>query len=240
MSNRRADSLIKVIDSINPDVLLVVETDSWWEKQLIVFDDRYPYSVKVPLGNTYGMILFSRLKLLEKKVAYLIEEKVPSIYTIVELPRSTKVELHCVHPRPPRPDKNQDSTKRDAELLIVAKRTKSSEKPVIVVGDLNDVAWSHTTRLFQKISGLLDPRIGRGFFNTFHAKYPFLRWPLDHVFHSSHFKLASFRRLPYFGSDHFPIFIEMVYDPEQKNNQHPEPASHSEKDEVDKKIKEAL
>jgi len=34
-----------------------------------------------------------------------------------------------------------------------------------------------------------DPRIGREVCNTFHAEHPFFRYPLDHAFHSEHFKL---------------------------------------------------
>ena len=75
------------------------------------------------------------------------------------------------------------------------------------MGDLNDVAWSRTTRLFQRISGLLDPRVGRRYVNTFHADYPLLRWSLDHVFHSTDFALVAMQRLPHIGSDHFPIYV---------------------------------
>lgn len=82
-----------------------------------------------------------------------------------------------MHPRPPgvqRADEEkdsgieeaadrQDSDKRDAELLLVATEVKNlGDVPVIVGGDFNDVAWSYTTDLFQRIGGLLDPRVGRG------------------------------------------------------------------------------
>ena len=87
------------------------------------------------------------------------------------------------------------------------------DAPAIVTGDLNDVAWSPTTRDFRKISGMSDPRRGRGFFNTFHADYPPLRWPLDHVFHSSHFELVHIKRMPSIGSDHFPLLTTLRLKP---------------------------
>ena len=43
--------------------------------------------------------------------------------------------------------------------------------------------------------------------NTFHADYPFFRWSLDHVFHSTDFALVHMERLPHVGSDHFPVFL---------------------------------
>lgn len=211
--NRKAKEYLQNLLAADADLILLLETDQWWDDNTLSLADQYSYSVKVPLENTYGMILYSRFKLCSWSVEWLVEEGVPSIHAVVELPCGKQVKLFCVHPTPPVPTENPRSTERDKELLIVAKLAKSSTLPVIVLGDLNDVAWSYTTELFCKISGLLDPRKGRGFFNTFHAWYPFLRFPLDHIFCSVHFKLIALTRLPAAGSDHFPMYAQLQYEP---------------------------
>jgi endonuclease/exonuclease/phosphatase (EEP) superfamily protein YafD len=176
-------------------------------------------------------MLYSKLELLHPEVRFLIEPDIPSMRARVSLSGGTEVEIHCLHPRPPVPQESPRSTERDAELMVVGKETKGKELPIVVMGDLNDVAWSRTNYLFQRISGLLDPRIGRGLYNSFHADYFFLRFPLDHFFHSNHFRLVDLKRLAYFGSDHFPMYIRLSYEPEAKRQQKPpeaDAADHAE------------
>lgn len=213
MENRNADGLIELVRENRPDVLVTLETDLWWEEQLRPLEAQYPHTIKCPLDNRYGMHVYSRLPLSESRVAFLVEDDVPSMHALVQLPSGHKVRIHFLHPTPPFPTESETSAERDAELVIVGRSASSSDLPVIVTGDLNDVAWSSTTRLFRKISGLLDPRVGRGMFNTFHASCWLMRWPLDHLFHSRHFTLSSLRRLRSFGSDHFPLWSELVLEP---------------------------
>ncbi|MCC5937467.1 MAG: endonuclease/exonuclease/phosphatase family protein [Lunatimonas sp.] len=239
--NRQADKLLKLVYRYQPDILLTLESDQWWQDQLSVLEQAYPHTVKIPLDNLYGMHLYSKLNLTETKVLYLVEEDIPSIHSLVTLRSGEKIEIHCLHPEPPSPTESETSTSRDAELLIVGKNVKQSSCPVIVLGDLNDVAWSRTTKLFQKISGLLDPRIGRGFFNTFHAGYWFLRWPLDHVFISKEFLLRTIKVLPSIGSDHFPVFMHLHLNPPKAhlNDSQQAPPDREEKDWADEKIENA-
>ena len=217
--NDETQKLVELVKDKRPDILITLETDKKWEKALNQIEANYPYTVKVPLDNLYGMHLYSKLELIDPEVKYLMIDDIPSIHTQLRLQGGQVIWLYCLHPMPPSPTEADKSTTRDAELLMVGKHIKENKQTAILAGDLNDVAWSKTTRRFQRISGLLDPRIGRHFINTFHVKYPFLRWALDHIFHSACFTLVDIQRMPSIGSDHFPVMTTLQYDPEQASKQ---------------------
>lgn len=238
--NKDFESFLSVLKKANPDIVVLLEANHWWQEKLNIFKDEYPYSVEYPLENYYGIILLSKLKLKETEVRFLVDDSIPSIHAFVQLKNGTWVKLYCLHPMPPSPTENEKSLDRDAEILIVAKEIRKKDYPIIVMGDLNDVAWSHTTRMFQRISQLLDPRIGRGFYNTFHANYPLFRWPLDHLFVSDDFKLAELRRLESIGSDHFPMFAELCHGCKTKENGSPDNASKEDKTEAKETIENGL
>lgn len=237
--NRRYERLLALVQQWQPDIVLTLESDAWWQERLAVLEQDYAYTVKIPLDNLYGMHLYSRLPLRDAEVRHWVQEDVPSIRTDVQLRSGHWVRLYCLHPMPPAPQESTTSTHRDAELLLVGQEIACSNMPVMVFGDLNDVAWSSTSRLFQKTSGLLDPRIGRGLFSTFHVHWPLMRWPLDHIFHSSDFLMREIRVLPNIGSDHFPVYGSFQYHPAAESVQEAPQAEPEDHREVQQKIEAA-
>jgi endonuclease/exonuclease/phosphatase (EEP) superfamily protein YafD len=221
LENTHCELWKQVITAADPDVILAVEPDQRWERELESLTERWPWVVRQPQDNCYGMMLYSRLEIDDVQLQYRVQEDVPSVSLRVRLPAGIWVRFYGVHPRPPEPIRDQSSTPRDAELVLIGKEVGQSTGPTIVGGDLNDVAWSKTTRLFQRLSKLLDPRRGRGLFNTWNANNLLMRFPLDHVFHSNHFRLVQLKRLDHVGSDHFPVLIELSYQPEISDEQPP-------------------
>jgi endonuclease/exonuclease/phosphatase (EEP) superfamily protein YafD len=211
MDNREAPRWLAEVQASAPDLVLMLEPDAWWVEQVQALRATLPYAVEHPLDNTYGIALYSRFPLHEAVVREVVEAGVPSIWGSFELPAGDRVRFAFLHPRPPR--FAEDSAERDAELVLVARELEDHEGPALVAGDLNDVAWSDTTRLFQRISGLLDPRIGRGLYSTYHARYLLWRWPVDYAFHSEHPALVDLRRLAAAGSDHFGILVALAVTP---------------------------
>ncbi len=213
MENDKYSDVVELIKYVNADVVLLAETNKLWAENLSELDEIYPNRISHLLENHYGMMFFSKLEIHDSELQFVIQDDIPSVHTQIKLRSGDDIAFHGVHPRPPVPEEKGRSTERDGELLLVGKAVRESNLPCIVAGDMNDAAWSKSTKLFKRISGLLDPRIGRGFYNTFHAQHKFFRLPLDHVFHSHHFRLIKMERVKNScGSDHFPVFINLSYE----------------------------
>lgn len=240
MTNRDHARWATVIRKAAPDVILAVETDAAWADYITEeFGATHPHQVMEPQDNTYGMVVVSRFPLRNTEVRRLVEPTVPSLFTQIELPSGDLVQGVFLHPRPPRPELGLGTHLRDAELVLAARAVQKLPAPTVVAGDLNDVAWSRTTRLFQNLSEVLDPRVGRGLFSTFHADWRLLRYPLDHVFHSDGLTVAEIRRLDHVGSDHFPVLIELAVERKGRRGRR-RPTAHVEhRDDAQEAIDEA-
>lgn len=213
--NRNAAGLLRLIRQADPDMVLLEETNAWWLRAVDSLSRVYPYHLLRPLPDTYGMLLYSKYPLSDTITRFLQHPNVPSFYANVRLPSGRSFYLCAVHPVPPVPSEHPyNKHQREQELVkvgrLVVQQTQGPGLPTLVVGDLNDVAWSHTNRLFEEQGHLRSVRVGRGLYATFDARIPVLRWPLDHVFVSSQFRVVALQRLGYFGSDHFPFYCELA------------------------------
>jgi endonuclease/exonuclease/phosphatase (EEP) superfamily protein YafD len=219
-NNQEGEAVTARIAELSPDLLLLIEYGPSWAEGLNEARATFAHHVEHVEDDGLGIALWSRLELDDPQVRAIVTEKRKSIHTDVRLGGGRRVRFVGLHPTPPSyipPDREEryDSWLRDAELIRVAEeigaaRAERGGGPTwVVAGDMNDVAWSHTTRLFKRLSGLVDPRVGRGMYNTFHARMPWLRFPVDHVFVSDELGVASMRRVRIAGSDHFGVLADL-------------------------------
>ncbi|MFA7481889.1 MAG: endonuclease/exonuclease/phosphatase family protein [Vulcanimicrobiota bacterium] len=202
---------LRQVQEHSPDLVLTMESNEDWDTAMRVLEAEYPHFCKVPLENTYGMHLYSKIPM-TFQVHYFVADDLPSIEAEVKTEDGYRFTLFCVHPPPPSPTEEETSKERDGELLSVAQKVRADGRTSIIVGDFNNVAWSRSSVLFRRASETIDPRVGRGFIATFHARYWFLRFPIDQLFHTPDVFIEELKTLPYFGSDHFALSCRFTID----------------------------
>ena len=235
--NGQHEAVLETLRKHDPDLLLLIEINEAWSDALASLAPAYEHRTEVIRDEGLGIALWSKLPLHAAEVRHLVSERRASIFTEVALPAGGSARFVGLHPTPPGLDDaskggRRDSRVRDAELVLVAREV--SERPNtrwIVAGDFNDVAWSHTTRLFKRLSGLKDPRVGRQLLNTYHADYPLLRYPIDQVFLSPGSTIQKLERVRLPGSDHFAIVAS--FDPRASGtSSDAPPADHTEAEKI--------
>ena len=213
--NPDRESVPQEISEERPDVLLLLEYDQRWKDQLSEIRKQFKFHHDVVRDEGLGIALWSNFSFASVETRHTISDRRPSIWATLEF-FGQRVNFVGVHPTPPglidsTGDDRRDSRVRDAELIITAQQiAERSDESWIVAGDFNDVAWSHTTRLFKRIGGLKDPRIGRSYMGTYMAQYPPLRCPIDHVFLSEGFSVGRLSRKKIGGSDHFAVLATII------------------------------
>lgn len=212
MTNKTVKPLIKLVKEKQPDIFLAMETDAWWDEHLEPLTKDYPHRQQVINDVSYGMTLYSKFPLDDFAVSYLNNNNVPSFESTLTLPNNKSFRLHTVHPVPPTHFKDLPDNKGQKEkaMILIGKKVVESDLPSVIAGDINDLVWSKTDELTKTQNLLHDARIGRGFYNSYNTKNPLARWPLDHVFVTKEFTLNKLERLSDIGSDHFPIYTELV------------------------------
>lgn len=237
-SNEQAEELLDIAAEVDPDLFLLLETDAWWDQQLVTREG-LPHSMQFIPDNAvfYGMHLLSRFPLVDPEVRFFFEADTPSILAGIRLPNGAAVDFVGLHPRPPQV--GQPTTMRDAHLYAAALAAADSEAASIVAGDFNAVLWERATRRAMRIGGLLDPRVGRGLHTTYATDSVLESWPLDHVLFEDSFGVVGFRTLRSFGSDHYPVLAELCHAPSVAREQSAPPVEADDLQEADAAIQAA-
>ena len=237
--NRNFGEASDLISGEAPDILLLLETDQKWTDAMAATLSTYSTVLREPLDNKYGLIFATNLAVDDASVEYLVEKDVPSVFARMRTPGGVPFYLAALHPKPPHLGKS--SAARDGEIAIAARRSMATQLPSIAMGDFNDVAWSHTSRLFRRTGRYLDLRVGRGFYATFPASWPAFRWPLDHVFVTEEFLMTEMETLPATGSDHMPVKAGLCLQPQagEALNEGPQKADSGDRKEMRDTIEKA-
>lgn len=238
MENTRHDLVRGLIARTDADVILLMETDQTWIDALAPALEGYPTQLRVPKNDCYGLLFATRLPAGRAEVAFLTADETPSVFADLRTASGRRFHFVGLHPEPPVP--GVDTDERDAQILYAARFARSTEVPMIVMGDFNDAAWSPTSRLFKHYGRYLDPRIGRGLYASFHAKNWLVRCAIDQLFLTEEVAVVDFRLGGRIGSDHFPVIARVRIDPEEARalNRPPKPVSAEEREEIEARLEE--
>jgi endonuclease/exonuclease/phosphatase (EEP) superfamily protein YafD len=199
-----------LIENVDPDVLLLMETDRVWIDALAPVLTRYTTVLTEPRDDCYGMVFATRLEVEEARMVLLTVEDNPAVFAALRTPSGAPFRFVGLHPQPPLP--GDDTEERDAQILYAARFARAAEVPLVTMGDFNDAAWSDTASRFKHYGRYLDPRVGRGVYASFDANHPLFRCAVDQLYVSEDMAISEFRLGPHVGSDHFPVIVRIRVD----------------------------
>lgn len=205
--NPHADRVLHCIREVDPDLVLLMEVDDRWMRQLEPLGATHPFLQAAPRPDNFGIALWSRLPWTHAEILTLGEAEVPSVAVTLEK-AGRRLCVLGTHPLPP--GSAEYARLRNDQLREVAVWVRAQPASVMLVGDLNAAPTSPVFRQLVRDRGLRPVRhpVGRG---TWPASLPLGRIPIDHVLVTPDLRVIRFEVDPPVGGDHLPIWVELSW-----------------------------
>jgi endonuclease/exonuclease/phosphatase (EEP) superfamily protein YafD len=203
--NTAYERLLDIVADASPDVLLVVEYDRAWAAALEVLRAVYPHRLGAPREGDYGIALFSRHPLEDGRRFDLEGKDALDARVLAPQGAFRLVGVHLTAPTSPR-----RGAQRNRQLEALAALRAQIDEPLLMMGDFNVTPFSPYFRDWLAETGLRDTAAGRGPAITWPAFFPLLGIPIDHCLVSPELEVTEYRRLPAFGSDHYPVLARFL------------------------------
>lgn len=208
--NFEFEAALQVINRVDPDVMLLIETRPDFVNSLEGIKDRYPKFYEFPNWGGGGITMLSRLPNIEFEI---LENGVPEqpalVGTLLGDGGEALVRIVGMHTFSPIPIRR--TIVRDFQITGFLEWAKDLETPVCICGDLNLTPW---TKAFSNLiqAGFKDSRIGAGNCPSWPSELGPLGIPIDHALSRGDCTITDRSVHPVApGSDHFPIEFTLHY-----------------------------
>jgi endonuclease/exonuclease/phosphatase (EEP) superfamily protein YafD len=206
--NRDHERALAAVRQADADVLVFQEVDAAWMEALAPLREDYPYVVREPRGDCFGLAVFSRIRPDEAQVVYPGGTSRPTAFLQLRVD-GRRVRIVATHPI--HPVSAATFASRNAQLDAVGAYVAGLEGPKILIGDLNMTMWSPWYRQLCARTGLVNARHGLGLVPTWPTFLPpFMRIPIDQCLVSEDLAVTACRTGSRTGSDHFPLIVDVA------------------------------
>jgi endonuclease/exonuclease/phosphatase (EEP) superfamily protein YafD len=204
-SNNQTEAVRKAVEEAQPQILVFLEVNSWWQNELekdLAAD--YPFVHARAREDNFGISMFSKLPFSDFEVIDL-GEQIPSLLATFDNDGSP-FHVLAVHFLPP--SRKVHTRRRDAAFEQLPIAIADLPYETLVIGDLNATPWCYPFRRLMAESKLQDSTIGFGLQPTWPTYMKLMSIPIDHCLHTAGIRIVNREVGAEVGSDHWPLLVD--------------------------------
>jgi len=207
-TNTSYKKIQEAIENAGADLVLLVEVRPIHLDALRNTINGYAQQFVWPDEDNFGVALFTNLPVETVEIQDFDGTCTPTLIAHLTL-EGHELTLIGMHPYPPK--SKEQAQRRDRQFATIAPYAAALSGEVLLAGDLNATAWSHSFQELTHTSSLLDSQKGFGLLPSWPASFLPLGIPIDHALHTP--GLCDIKRRLGFptGSDHRPIILDFSF-----------------------------